>query len=142
MKQAYSKTRQRRHIRKTVDASLDLPFNVVSDDETVSVVAQKVLEDVRQETTVAEKSKSFGKVPDYVLDYLAEFKNIDRLPPAMMQNVINGLDEPARNYYMELVELMLGEDHNLSHKDAEKTALKLALKHGKSSGEYSDCQDA
>jgi hypothetical protein len=56
--------------------------------------------------------------------------------------VINSLDEPARDYYLALVDLMLGEDHSLSRKDAENTALKLALKHGRSSGEFSDCPGA
>lgn len=132
MKHAYNKTRQKRTIRRFADESLNLPFNCDSDSETISVVAQQVLEDVRRETLAL----STNKVPDYVLDYLAEFKSIDRLTDSVIQNVIKGLDESGQAYYMELVELMAGEGHKLSRYDAVRTALKLALKHSRGSGKY------
>lgn len=129
MRHAHSKTRQKRPARKSVDGSLYIPFNDASDGESARDVAQQVLEDVRREA----QSNPKPKVPDYVLDYLSEFSSIDHLSSGVLQNVVNGLDETGQAYYFELVELMTGEGHNLSRDEAERTALKLALKHSRNS---------
>lgn len=132
MRHAHSKTRQKRPARKSIDESLSLPFNGAPVCESARDVAQQVLEDVRRET----QSNPKPKVPDYVLDYLSEFSSIDHLPSGVLQNVINGLDESGQAYYFELVELMVGESHNLSRDEAERTALKLALKHSRNSCQH------
>lgn len=136
MKHAYHRTKPKRSIKKPTDESLDLPFNETSEKETASVVARQVLEDVRRETTAQEQTKSIAKVPAYVETYLSDFDSIDHLSDALMQNVINGLDEFGQAYYRDLVELMMGEGHKLARELAEKTALKLALKHSVGSGKY------
>ncbi len=129
MKHAHNKTRHKRP--RIVDESLNLPFNGAGDGESARDVAQQALEDVRRETANQEQLKPVGKVPDYVLDYLSDFNSIDHLPATLLHNVLNGLDETGQAYYFELIELMVGGDHNLSCDDAERTALKLALKHSR-----------